>query len=382
VLLAFAYVGVTAVLVAMNARGNWISAPSTIAVAATGFQLLRGSGQPGPGAFVVESPDATGMAILQAKVVPFAAHRYSRVDWKIVPPGAARPALSFVWRTREQPNRTFAMPLAWLENGVAPLELTAEDGWNGTISGVALMVRGKLQQPLVVQSVTIPGISAVYAAREIGGQWTAWHPFTGGSIAFPFDAERDEHLSLLAATALAQGLAIGAYLLLARRRKWPLDARVLWAVFLGGWLVLDVRWQVNLWRQLAATAQQFAGKSSDDKSLAAIDGPVFALIREMRAALPAPPVRILVLSDSHPLRSRVAYFLYPHSVNGFYQSRAFGKGTVDPADFHPGDYLLLLFYTGATYDRASRALVWPDGRRQPVDEVAFKAEGIALVRIR
>jgi hypothetical protein len=26
--------------------------------------------------------------------------------------------------------------------------------------------------------------------------------------------------------------------------------------------------------------------------------------------------------------------------------------------------------------------VWPDGRRQPVDEVAFKAEGIALVRIR
>ena len=379
--LVAAYAVVLVVLVALHAGGNWIGGPASITVPAAGFELVRGKGHRTGGTFVVEALDPSGTAILSARVAPFAADQYPRVDWKLAPPGPTRPTLALLWRTRERPDRTFVKPLQWQETRVAPLELAESDGWSGTVIGVALAVRGELAQPLVLEAVVIPEISAASAAAEVGRQWTARHPFKLTSITFPFDDERYEDLSLLTATALAVGLGLAGYVMLARRRRWPLDARVLWAVFLGGWLVLDARWQINLWRQHRETAQQFAGKTTEEKHLAAVDHEMFTLMREVRDALPPAPVRILFLSDSLPLRERAAFFLYPHNVNAFYLSQFRRTLDLDPDHLHAGDHVLLFLFSGTTYDRSAKMLVWPDGRRRAVDEVLWKADGVALLRV-
>jgi hypothetical protein len=382
VLLVAAYAAVVLGLVATRSNGAWDAGPAPIVVPATGFALTRGGGHAAGNAFVVDALDASGTAVLAASVTPFPADRYPRVEWNVAAVPAARPELAFLWRTREQPERTFALPLRWQERRIAPLEPTEGDGWSGTVTGVALAVRAPLAQPLALESLVLPGVSAGFAAAELSRQWATPHPLTLTSITFPFDDERYEDLSLLAATALAQGLAIAGYLVLARRRRWPIDRRVIWALFLGGWLVLDARWQVQLWRQHGETAREFAGKTDRERHLADADHELYALMHELRAALPAAPVRILFLSDNLPLRERGAFFLYPHSVNAFALGRPGERKSIAPDRLHAGDYVLLFLYAGVTYDRGAKALVWPDGRRRAVEEVLWKNDGLALLRVR
>jgi hypothetical protein len=368
--------------VGLHARGNWLRGPVSIVVPAAGFNIMRGTGHASGKTFVLDALDDTGSALVGTHAVPFTADKYPRVELNVAAPGPVRPALAVLWRTREHPGRTFVKQFEWQDNRVAPLELTVADGWTGTVSGVVLAVRGELSAPLAFDSLVMPGISAATVAADIGREWAARHPFQGNSIVIPFDTERDQRLSLVAATALAVGLAIAGYAALARRRRWPLDARVCWAIFLAGWLLLDARWQVNLWRQLAATGAQFAGKTGEEKHLAADDRELYSIMREMAAALPAAPVRIMFLADNGALRARGAYFLYPHNVDAFYAIGGRKAPTLDPDTLRAGDHVLVFLYGGATYDRAAGALAWPDGRRRAVDEILFKTDGVALLRLK
>ena len=380
-LLLAGYAIVLVALVAWHAGGEWSGGPPAIVVPGSALELVRGGGRAAGNTFVLDAPDATGTAIVAARVAPLPAARHARVEWKLATPGAGEPALTFVWRTRDQPARTLTKAMRWVDGSIAPLALDPADGWTGTVTGFGLAVRGALPAPLVLESVTLPAVSAATAVETIRGQWTARYPFKASSIAFPFDEERNDHLSLLAATALAQVLAIAGYLLLARRLGWTFDARVLWAVFLGGWLLLDARWQVGLWRQLGDTARAYAGKSTDEKHRAAVDREYYALMREMGAALPAAPTRVFFLSDNPSLRARGAFFLYPHNVNAFLLEPGQASRPVPPEALRPGDHLLLLLYSGARYERGAGALVWADGRRRAVAEVLWKDEGIVLLRV-
>ena len=368
-------------LIAVHAGGNWSDGAPSIVVPARELALVRGRGHAFGNTFVLDSLDPAGNAILAARIAPFPAEGYARVEWKLAADSAGEPSLAFLWRTREEPNRTRVKALHWADGRIVPLQLMAADGWSGTITGVGLAFRGAIAQPVVLESVTLVAPSAGSEVDQVLRQWTTRYPFKASSIAFPFDEERNDDLSLLAATALAQGLAIACYLVVARRRKWPFDSRVVWAVFLAGWLVLDARWQVNLWRELGDTAGTFSGKTTEEKHLAAVDHEFYTLMQEMRAALPAPPARVFFLADNASLRARGAFFLYPHSVNGFYADRRLGTRTASPDDLHAGDYVLLLLYSGARYDRAAKALVWPNGRQQPVAEALYKSDAIVLLRL-
>ena len=147
-------------------------------------------------------------------------------------------------------------------------------------------------------------------------------------------------------------------------------------IFLAGWMLLDLRWQANLWRQLGDTAAAFAGKSTEEKHASGVDRELYALAQRVLAKLPQPPARIAVLARNDSLRFRVAYFLYPHSVNGIFGPEP------RPGDLRTGDHVLLFFYDSAAYDRDTQALVWTDGQRRSVDELLIESRDVALVRVR
>jgi hypothetical protein len=287
--------------------------------------------------------------------------------------------LSFLWRTLEHPNRNFHIPLEWRSGSVVSAELGSSDGWSGTITGIGLVAHGNLSQALIVQSCTVPSVSEWTALMEIGRQWSVPFPFKGTSITLPFDAERSDYATLLMVIAVAEGLAMSAYYLLTRGRRWPRDPRVLWAIFLIGWLILDVRWQANLWRQLAQTARQFAGETTTEKHLAADDHVLFELMQQVNSTLPAPPVRIRFLADNWALRTRGSFFLYPQNV---YHDPNPVPSIPNPDQLRSGDYVLLFWYSGLTYDRELQQLLWPDGRRKPADEILTPADGVLLLRAR
>ena len=376
-LLVAAIALVMAALAASHSGGNVLKGPPAITVAGNRFNLVRGRGHASEGAYVLEALDSSHLGVLSTGVQAFAANSYPRVEWELQGANPGTVKLTFLWRTLAQPNRNFHVELEWQEGRVAAAELGASDGWSGTITGVALVVRGNLSQPLVVQSWTAPSASAWIALAEIGRQWSAPFPFKGTTITLPFDAERDDYASLLIVVAVSQGLAICGYYLLARHRRWPRDSRVLWAIFLIGWLMLDVRWQADLWRQLAQTMRQFAGKTTEEKHLAADDHTLFELMRQVNDVLPTPPVRILFLADNLALRTRGAFFLYPQNV---YHDPTRVSRAPNPEQVRSGDYVLLFWYSGLTYERGQQRLLWPDGRAKAADEILALGDGILLVK--
>ena len=357
-----------------QSAGHWTSAPAPILAAGADLIPIQGTGHKEGKWFVLEAPGADGVSVLTAKLSPFQAGEFPRVEWTL--DSAQPPAdLIFVWRTREHPKRSYSKRLQWLVNGVAPLELKADDGWSGTITGVALLVRSKLPAPLRVGEVRMISRSASAAASELFRQWSEGIVLRGYSVSFPFDAERAHSLAPLAAVALAEGLAMSVYLLLAYWRGWRRDRRVLWGIFLGGWLLLDLRWQANLWSEVAERGHRFAGKTSEEKHLAADDAALFVLVEKMKSALPAAPARVVLFCDNASLCSRAAFLLYPHNVHRAYHRTVPPPG---PADLHGGDYVLLLYSKAIGYERIRQLAVWPDGGTKPAEEILLQPEALLL----
>lgn len=374
-----AFALVVAVVAASYSAGSLVDGPAAISVAGSRFGLIRGRGHAYWGAFVLEALDNSQLGIVSTKTEPIAAESYPRVECRLTGFEPESMQLSLLWRTREQPNQNFHVNLDAWDPGVVSAELAAQDDWSGTVTGVGLAVQGELYEPLVVQSCTFPSASVRTAAATIARQWGRLFAFKGTTINLPFDAERGDYASLLIVVAIAAGLAMGTYYLLARRRHWRRDPGAFLAVFLIGWLLLDARWQVDLWRQLGLTAQQFAGKTTEQKHEAETDHAVFELMQKVDAALPTPPVRVHFLADNSKLRARGAFFLYPQNV---YHDLRPSVPSVTPEQLRSGDYALLLGYSGLTYEREQQLLLWPDGSSKSVEAILVPNKHTELLRIR
>jgi hypothetical protein len=185
-------------------EGRLAEGPAPIVADGADLLLVQGTARKDGSSFVLEAPAADGAAVLAAKLTPFAAREFSRVEWTI--DSAQGPQLAFVWRTRENPRRTYSKPLSWLVTGAAPLSLTAEDGWSGTITGVGL-VAAAINTPVSVRSLRIVSPSVIAAADGLARQWSARNPLRGYSVNYPFDAERGHDLPAVVAVAIAEAAA-------------------------------------------------------------------------------------------------------------------------------------------------------------------------------
>jgi hypothetical protein len=376
--LLVAGIAVSVLLVAIvHSGGNWRGGPPAIAVDGGAFALVRGVGHRDGREFVLEATDSERLAVVSARVAPFGAGGHPRVDFNLHSTDALPVELVFVWRTEERPNRNFSKRLTWTGTHIAPLELGPDDGWIGSITGVALAARGALPRPLVLESFSVPSVSVATVIADIADQWAAFIPIVAASVTLPFDDERSHYVTLLA-TVAGGGLFAALYWLLTRRAL-PRDPRVYWAIVVAGWLILDTRFQVNLWRQLTRTAATFAGKTGEEKRLASDDRELYTLMKEVSTALPAPPVRVHFIADDQALRTRGSYFLYPQNV--YYSDTKRARAPV-PEELRSGDYVLLFLTTDLGYDSATQALVWRDGRRRPAEQILSRPPGLVLVRVR
>ena len=151
-----------------------------------------------------------------------------------------------------------------------------------------------------------------------------------------YGGPRETALPVSLIAALWAGIAALLWLGWRGLRRQPLTLAPLGLLVLVAWLVLDVRWQWDLWQQLHLTHQQFAGQTAEQKRLR--EQPEFAAITYQLAqavlerTADDPEQRYFIVSANRYWRYRVAYFLYPRNV---------AVALVGSEMLRPGDYIVL-----------------------------------------
>ena len=341
------------------------------------LQVVAGQGQPTPTGLAIRQPGPQGVAVVQAPVQRMVrAALYSHLSWRVRGLAPDR-RLHLAWVTLAEPrkSRELTLPPA-RPDGIGELDLRAEPHWQGRIAALGLIVPGPFPQPLLLDRLELRPASLTFGdlLHWAWEEWTSFEDWSQRSINYTAGAPLDALFPPVLMVALWVGFGGMLYALLdpPRRRKLTPYA----ALFLLGWLVLDLRWQWDLRLRLEQTVERFASKNEEDRRLAALDGDLYRFLLEVRQYLPERPVRLFIVSaDPHGFQAgRARYHLLPH--NGYA-----GFSRVPHAgEARAGDYVLILSpLNGVGYNRGSRALEWQGGRLPA--ELLYVAAAGALFRV-
>lgn len=349
---------------------KWMSTAGILRWDGATLTLSKGQGHPTQGKLLIHRLTDQGIAIAALTPPVFQADDYATVNWSV---SGIRPGMEmeFMWRTAE--NRVFVRPLVWEDNVIQPLRMTEDENWHGQITDLAIIFKGMTDAPISVNNVSLDPLSLSGTLRELAGNWFAFSKWQQTSINFvDMDSYGKKFTPTFAALVITL-VAMAIYIILCVTKKNPLNASIIWGIILLGWLLLDVRWQLNLFHQLGITSNEYAGKSWEEKHLAAEDQGLFDFTRQIKSKLPPAATRILLFSDVDYIRGRGAYHLYPHNVLA-------RRDFPDASRFHSGDYIALFLKQRVKYDPAKKLLTWGDGQSLKADMLLF-SNGNALFRV-
>jgi hypothetical protein len=334
--------------------------------------LVKGKGHIVRGRLMVDGLAESGVALASLSPPAFQAENYPAVRWSILNSNA-RPGtkVEFLWRTVENPNRVFARQLEWKGNSIAPLRMEGDTNWSGQVVGVALMVHAPMEAPLVIDAVEFEPFS------PLGTVWREWfgtEQWLGTSINFVGGDIERQWFAPLPFVAASLVLALLGYGMLGWRKILAPDFRVVWVLVFLAWFVLDMRWQLDLWHKLGLTQQRYAGKSWEEKHLAAEDGHLFDLMQQVRTKLPPTQPRVFLFADDDYTQGRATYHLYPFNVLK-------SRDMLLAEQFKSGDFIIILGKDEVEFDPAQQLLKW--GAAQQLNaELLLLAENNVLLRVR
>ena len=363
---------------AFAAPGRWLDAPPSLQWRARELAVTRGSGQLAPEGLVISAPDATRAVVISLNT-SFRARDYPVIEWDAagVPDNVEA---TMLWYSDIDASRVFRHSLIVEGGRFAPVTLAQDRGWIGRIGGLALVLQGSFAEPIVVPGAAAKPMSATQVLGDRVREWLAFEPWNGASINGLIGGADVQDLPLPALLGAVAGIAALAYAGLARWKPLvfgPVLGAGVPAMFVIAWIAVDARWQWNLLRQASVTYAQYAGKSWQERHLAAEDGPLFAFIEKVRAKLPDPPARVFMVAAAQYLRNRGAYHLYPYNV----YFDPWSDTVPPPSAVRPGDFIVVYQRKGIQFDAAQHRLRWDD--QAPIGvELLLVDAGAALFRVR
>lgn len=367
------------VLVLFYRAGGLEEVMPPVVLAGEALQLARGEGGQTSAGLEIRKSGAQELSSVQGSARMVRASIYHRVSWQVDGLESAH-QVRLIWSTLAEPDtvREVLLPLVGAASGT--FDLATQPAWRGRIAVVGLVVQGALARPLVVRRLElVPKVLGVAElARMALTEWTAFEDWSQRSINFTAGAPLDALFPPVLIVALWVGFGM-VFLALFGQTPRALGAwKSYAALFLLGWLVLDVRWQWDLSQRLVKTETLFAGKTGDERTLAGAEGEFYQFLLEVRRRLPREPVRRLFIVSTTPggyWAGRARYHLLPHNgYMGFLQPPAVGTA-------RPGDYVLILSpLPGVRYDRERRLLMWAGGGQLPAERL-YAAELGAVLRV-
>ncbi len=320
------------------------------------LSVARGTGRLEGNVLVARAP-ANDVLIVSVQT-DFRARDLSAVTWEVVdvPAGAA---VRLLFQSDYTPRRVHNRPLSVEDGRVLPASLAGDAEWLGRITGLAVTVSAP-GATVRVRGVTAKSQGAAQIVRDRSAEWFKLESWTGTSINAVNGGAAAQSLPLPVVVTVAALMALAA--LAAMRHFAPAGflrgpISIATVLFLLAWAVLDVRWTVNLARQIADTVGRYGGNDATERSRAAEDGDLVAFLDKAKALLPAEPQRIVVLAQAHYFRGRAGWHLLPH------------RALWEPArDLPPhagllraGDFVVVWQRPGAQFDLASGRLRFENG---------------------
>ncbi len=380
-ILAVAAAAVTALVVvligylAIEVPGPWFTDESPRAFTATEIQLMRGTGTRTKDAVLVRAPAEDGLVVVSL-ATDLRADRFRGIAWDVsgLPEGARARVL---WLSDANPGRMQSLPAVVEAGGIRPVVVADDRGWIGRIKGLGLSVSvaGPPPMPVEIRGVTAKPMGAIELLGDRLREWFAFEGWNGASVNVLVGGADRQDLPLPALAAAF--VALGSALVLGLRYVRPdlvvhLGAAV-GAIVVVGWLAVDLRWAVNLGRQVAATVRIYGGQTDRDKQFASPDSAVYEFVAQAREVMPPEPQRVWIATDAPYFNGRAAYRMYPHNVH--FDPR--GRSMPEPSWIKPGDWMLVFNRRGVAFNPAKGVLQW-DGKQDLPAELKASGTGAAL----
>ncbi len=267
---------------------------------------------------------------------PIDARRYDRA---VLVTDDRRPEyqFAFAWVLADEPSMPRIALMERVDDTRHELDLSNQPDWDGTIQGAAFVMGGPTGSPVTISQALLSPVSAGIIAlyRDLLTDWMTFEGWSGHSVNFIRGWRPGGPVSPVVAVALWVFLSMCVYAVWSAAGRQGLVGGSLVFIFMAGWVTLDLRWQVDLARQLAITHAQYSGKTWEEKRLSAEDGELFAWVQTVKEYLGDEIRRVFVVAAhdySYPAL-RAKYHLLPHNAD--YQMPRLEHLRAD-------DYLLLL----------------------------------------
>lgn len=361
------------------------------------LQLLKGKGTRVPEGMVIHARSESSDAVVVAPIsrIPVGSHPFFRYDFTGLWAGSSQTLI-----TKMSSGETYRIPLPWSGDGPAFVDLRNTLDADDIIAQFAISISGVLRDPVTLSQAGFEPLTAATLLSTVWSQWTAFEGWKGHSINFVIGGVDNAIVSPVAACAAWVGMALLLQILWSVIRRfsrrldhWHSGAASLFSngfgiwdwrqavlIILIGWVVLNARWQLDLWRQLQDTLHRYAGKTWEEKHSTSNDGFLFQFAEEVKARLPAAPQRIvLVVGEGTKVEEywlrRIGYHLLPHNVSKEFIS--IPRGSL----LRRGDYLLVLGDDPAESLDAARGLVQLGNSGGVVGELVYEEALGHLYRI-
>ena len=260
--------------------------------------------------------------LVLSKRVHIKARNFPFIEYQLSP---LHPGLSvhLFWRNSDEPDKLHSvqLPLSTLKSNMA--NLSNEAGWAGTIVELTIFAQGDLRDTTFdLKQLTLLPATSGNILKQIASDALSLRVWTQASINAIKLGPTNTIMSPVLAISVWVALSIVMFMLL----KWastsfkctPGSNQVLsfsGAVFLIGWIALDLLWTRRLLFQAEETNYLFAGKSMQDKKLADIDGGIYKDVSLLMGQLgkPGPRIWIVTKGISTFVGYRIKYHLtgYP-----------------------------------------------------------------------
>lgn len=247
------------------------------------------------------------------------------------------------WRTVEAPEAVSFAELEPMGRGMNWFGLSAEDGWVGAVSEVAVATRGGPGRPAPeLSELSFYPSSRSTLIKRAWSEWTRFEPWRMSSVNRYPGARGEVFVRPAAAFSVWVALALAILLVGAWRCQVTRQALVcaMLVVLLVPWVGLDRLWQSQLQHQVQATRDRFGGLTQASKHGREMDADLQRYAARIRDKIPAAAdQRLFILHESRGhnyWRLRLQFHLLPMNIYNF------GHRLLPAGEMRPGDYVLVL----------------------------------------
>ena len=257
-------------------------------------------------------PAPLGHAILSTGPVRFQTQALDLASIDI--DGSTGRKQTLFWRTEAKPGELFSRSLP---AGARQLVLRGDSHWRGTIIEVGMVLYPDPDQPVTVQGFSFetasPGALLSLAFKD-------WFTPTYWSQASINRTQLGAPSALLSLPVLAGLWMLLTLLALRLAHGAPPPLTPLLGVALLAWLLLDLRWLHNSYRQAQATQAHYGAVSAEQRDALDLgdDAAILEFARQARAVLGPAPRRVLLIAADNSQRfalRRLKYALLPHAAH-------------------------------------------------------------------